>query len=354
VASSPSVTYICNRGGHGEPSIILGSGGGAGAVGGAGVEEVADVGAADVVPSSSDPGRSSGKPLSRPLGRPSVLYRAVASGSLVELLKELRDVCEELASKLEEDLRRGRDGGGHDELRELCELRELGELRELVAALRSSPLTLLRLLPSTSVMRLLRSLENGPSRPCPGGSGVGRGRFGGGHQGVRQLPDPASSSTASASSKAAPATANADNLVGWELAERCFEQVRWYLSAVKFRIDCLADLVCEGLSRSMKCLYEVVERILDGLEDFVRGLYARRIAKWLVGLPPIRRVLDVMRRCVGSEVLSFKLRRWREVLNSIFEGLRGEVEGLLRREQGLVDEAMAMTLLSLSKAVGGG
>ena len=153
--------------------------------------------------------------------------------------------------------------------------------------------------------------------------------------------------------KRAVDNAGADDLVGWELAERGFGQVRWYLSALKFRIDCLADLVCEGLSRSMKCLYEVVERILDGLEDFLRGLYARRVARWLVGLPPIRRVLDVMRRCVGSEVLSFKLKKWREVLNSILEGLRGEVEGFLRREQGLVDEAMAMTLLSLSKAGGG-
>jgi hypothetical protein len=154
--------------------------------------------------------------------------------------------------------------------------------------------------------------------------------------------------------KRAVDNAGADDLVGWELAERGFEQVRWYLSAVKFRIDCLTDLVCEGLSRSMKCLYEVVERILDGLEEFVRGLYARRVARWLVGLPPIRRVLDVMRRCVGSEVLSFKLKKWREVLNSIFEGLRGEVEGFLRREQGLVDEAMAVTFLSYCLNAGGG
>jgi hypothetical protein len=357
VASSPSVTYICNRGGHGEPSIILGSGGGAGA-------GEAGAGAADFI-TASNVRASNG--LGRPLGKPSTLYRgAVVPGRVVELLKELRDVCEELVEYVEHV--------GHGERG------ERGELRELAVALRSSPLTLLRLLPSSSVMKLLRSLESSSPRPSLEGSGDVKVYSASSASSAPLMPSSSAPSAGSSASRSASApstssprpavagpsdglcggsgravdNAGADDLVGWELAERSFEQVRWYLSAVKFRIDCLTTLVCEGLSRSMKCLYEVVERILDGLEDFLRGLYARRVARWLVNLPPIRRVLDVMRRCMGSEVLSFKLKKWREVLNSIFEGLRGEVEGLLRREQRLVDEAMTTTFLSYCLNAGGG
>lgn len=121
----------------------------------------------------------------------------------------------------------------------------------------------------------------------------------------------------------ANANATADAHLDFEVVERCeraFRDVGRYLGEVRRRIGSLSNRVCLSLERSMYCLCEVVEFILERLRAVVKGAIERVVAG---------RVVQLLSPLVE--------RAFRRGLRELRE-LRASVESILERAKSAIME----------------